>query len=663
VSYEAKISGAIARASGLQPASAGASAPVPAAETLAALLGSRRSLPRFLVGAVVLELASVGDTLLLAPSKYGGPRDVALQWAAACVGEVVLASTLLAVFVALYRIDRRLARWQRMSRWAFVSLVGLTPGLLWWQFIVRPSHLGPLFPTWVLAALSAAAGLLCTFVPWRVAQSRIPRHPALVACALLASAVAIYTFGLHNFIPKYGNVHLPLVILSSSLAGVSGILVGHAFELDSRRLVVLTGGQLAVALSILSVIAPTLSARRLVLRHGGTVKLLCGLVLWPLADRDGDGTPARFWGSDPDNLDPTVTALTLGRSPPAPPVGPTLPRPHRSIVLMLFDTLRSDTFGAITSREAKVAEAFATFAEYPEYRTCSTTTSQVLMQVLGDQGCRVAGAPRGLWNTLHEAGYEDVHFGSIVFSAPTFSVTITDPTDEATLERAGNWIAARSAAAPPAFAFVHLRGGHHSYRGRGDTDAEQYQDQVSRTLGSVAGFVEGRDWVTVLLGDHGEEFGEHSQFHHGSNLYEPTLRTAFLLRSPGVAPGRSPDRIGCPDAVNAIAAAAADVPAPPTMGFQFASLELKRGTLGFLYDSYLRARIDGERKVVWEPQLGIWEEYDVARDPDEKHDLLMRSPQDLPTLVAAMAAAVRACNAMAPPSRTPSIVYMADPSN
>jgi hypothetical protein len=336
-----------------------------------------------------------------------------------------------------------------------------------------------------------------------------------------------------------------------------------------------------------------------------------------------------------------------------------MPRPYRSIALVLFDTLRIDAFETTTRRSKKVDRAFATFANYSEYRTCSTTTVQVLNQILGDQGCPAVGAPNGLWVAAHQAGYDDVHFGSYVLSAPTFSSTIPDDTDAHALSRAADWINARPKDAPPAFVFVHLRGGHPPYRGEGATLLEEYQSQVQSSLELVADFVDGvaDEWVTVLLGDHGEEFGEHEQFHHGADLYEPALRTAFLLRASGVAPGRSLAGMGCPDAVSAIAAAAAGVPPPPALGFQFASLELKRGTLGFLYDSHLRARIEANRKTIWDPELGLWEQYDLATDPGEQEDMSARRKNDLPTAAAAMARAATLCRATTPLPQPQPVVW------
>jgi arylsulfatase A-like enzyme len=53
--------------------------------------------------------------------------------------------------------------------------------------------------------------------------------------------------------------------------------------------------------------------------------------------------------------------------------------------------------------------------------------------------------------------------------------------------------------------------------------------------------------LILVLGDHGEEFGEHGSRFHGSNLYEAQVRTAALLRIPGVAARRVPDPVSLLD--------------------------------------------------------------------------------------------------------------------
>lgn len=47
-----------------------------------------------------------------------------------------------------------------------------------------------------------------------------------------------------------------------------------------------------------------------------------------------------------------------------------------------------------------------------------------------------------------------------------------------------------------------------------------------------------RDTLVVVLGDHGEDLGEHGRFAHGSALHDNLLHVPLIVRGPGVAAGR-----------------------------------------------------------------------------------------------------------------------------
>ncbi len=99
----------------------------------------------------------------------------------------------------------------------------------------------------------------------------------------------------------------------------------------------------------------------------------------------------------------------------------------------------------------------------------------------------------------------------------------------------------------PFLLWVHLFEPHYRYEQPPDApvfgndeqaryDAEIWH--VDHQLGRlIDGLREQRVWDNTVLfvsGDHGEAFGEHGDRWHGSNLYDPQLRPAALLRVPGV---------------------------------------------------------------------------------------------------------------------------------
>jgi choline-sulfatase len=99
----------------------------------------------------------------------------------------------------------------------------------------------------------------------------------------------------------------------------------------------------------------------------------------------------------------------------------------------------------------------------------------------------------------------------------------------------------------PFLLWVHLFEPHYRYEQPPDapvfgTDEQSRYDaeiwHVDHQLGRLLdGLREQGVWDNTVLfvsGDHGEAFGEHGDRWHGSNLYDPQLRPAALLRVPGV---------------------------------------------------------------------------------------------------------------------------------
>jgi arylsulfatase A-like enzyme len=57
----------------------------------------------------------------------------------------------------------------------------------------------------------------------------------------------------------------------------------------------------------------------------------------------------------------------------------------------------------------------------------------------------------------------------------------------------------------------------------------------------------GREAIVVIVSDHGEEIFEHGGFGHGHSVYEEQTRVPFLLRGPGIAPGRTAEVVSLVD--------------------------------------------------------------------------------------------------------------------
>jgi arylsulfatase A-like enzyme/Flp pilus assembly protein TadD len=112
-------------------------------------------------------------------------------------------------------------------------------------------------------------------------------------------------------------------------------------------------------------------------------------------------------------------------------------------------------------------------------------------------------------------------------------------------DRALAWLTERSD--KPFFAWVHLYDAHAPYappepfRTRYadrpyDGEIAEVDAQVGRLLDELDRQRLAGRTVVLVVGDHGEELGEHGELTHGLLVYEPSLHVPLLVRAPGVLP-------------------------------------------------------------------------------------------------------------------------------
>jgi arylsulfatase A-like enzyme/Flp pilus assembly protein TadD len=113
------------------------------------------------------------------------------------------------------------------------------------------------------------------------------------------------------------------------------------------------------------------------------------------------------------------------------------------------------------------------------------------------------------------------------------------------VDRALAWLSEKSE--KPFFAWVHLYDAHAPYtppepfRTRFadrlyDGEIAEVDAQVGRLLADLDRQGLASRTIVVVVGDHGEELGEHGELTHGLLLYEPSLHVPLLVRTPGVLP-------------------------------------------------------------------------------------------------------------------------------
>jgi arylsulfatase A-like enzyme len=148
-----------------------------------------------------------------------------------------------------------------------------------------------------------------------------------------------------------------------------------------------------------------------------------------------------------------------------------------------------------------------------------------------------------------------------------------------------------------------------------------------------------KDAVVVVTADHGEEFGEHGEFLHGSTLYNPSIRVPLIIAGPGIDSDHTvTENVSLLDLAPTLLDLA-HLPAAPTFeGRSFVSLmrspspgsqpwsgevisELERDVpTGFDRRIHARAIVDGSQKLLVAPS-GKTALYDVSSDPGETKPL------------------------------------------
>lgn len=101
------------------------------------------------------------------------------------------------------------------------------------------------------------------------------------------------------------------------------------------------------------------------------------------------------------------------------------------------------------------------------------------------------------------------------------------------------------------FAWAHFGDPHDQYIKHkeapdfGNKNRDRYDSEVwyaDHYVGKLIDWAKTQPWwsrtVVILSGDHGEAFGEHGQFRHAFELWEPLVRVPLIIMGPGIAAKR-----------------------------------------------------------------------------------------------------------------------------
>jgi arylsulfatase A-like enzyme/Tfp pilus assembly protein PilF len=321
----------------------------------------------------------------------------------------------------------------------------------------------------------------------------------------------------------------------------------------------------------------------------------------------------------------------------------TLPS-HASILTSLYPYVhgaRHNGIGRLADSNLTLAEALRAAG----FRTQATVASTVLNRKFGtDQGFEV---------------YHDV--------------AASEPGDERNTRRHGDVVCddalemLRSLARDRFFLWVHFYDAHYPYLSPRIADRESpdaYEDRIGFIDAQIGRLLEGltqlrleRRTLVVLVADHGEAFGEHSEIMHGDFLYDTTLHTPLILRGgPQIPTGRMiTAQVRTVDVAPTILALAGlpawnqaqGVSLVPLLSGQTDDMKLAAYSETLLGQalfglSALRSLSAGGWKYVHAPRPEL---YDLTSDPGETRNLV----DEAPAQAAALREQVRALLAAAPP--------------
>jgi arylsulfatase A-like enzyme len=164
-----------------------------------------------------------------------------------------------------------------------------------------------------------------------------------------------------------------------------------------------------------------------------------------------------------------------------------------------------------------------------------------------------------------------------------------------------------------------------------DPELDRYLNAVrvtDRVIGDLMRELEVRgladSTLLVVLGDHGEAFGQHGHRGHSKTLYDEELRIPLVMVSPRLS-GRTERSAVLGQQIDVAPTILELLGAPAPTAWQgqslFAADRRNRVYLFTAFHHYLFGVIDGDRKYVYNATTGREHLYDLAADPAERHNL------------------------------------------
>ncbi len=344
---------------------------------------------------------------------------------------------------------------------------------------------------------------------------------------------------------------------------------------------------------------------------------------------------------------------------------PTLEGAH--VLLITVDALRADHLGAygykrpvstemdaLAQRGVVFQHAYAQ-APHSSYSLCSIMTSQYLHEtldlgqpaptltlprVLASAGYHTAAFyTQGIFHTAGEklSSYEDDAFG---FALHEHQDRPAEDMTDRVLQEVDR---TRARGEPSSLFWVHYFDVHEPYEATtlGTSDVDRYDSELlatDRAIGRLVRETQRRlhkDVVVLITADHGEEFHEHGGVYHGSSLYEEQVHVPLIVLAKGVAPARVAAPVESIDVAPTLLGMLG-VEAPSSMrgsdlrGLMF-GLSHDRGPV-FSAVIHKKMVVRWPYKLIADLRFGLFELYDLERDPRERDNRADHDPALLASL-------------------------------
>ena len=169
-----------------------------------------------------------------------------------------------------------------------------------------------------------------------------------------------------------------------------------------------------------------------------------------------------------------------------------------------------------------------------------------------------------------------------------------------------------------------------------DQVRDAYSDSlayVDHQIGRLVEFLKSSgQWdrtVLVITGDTGQAFNEHGFAAHANKLYDEVMRVPLIIHAPGLAAGRDQrlaQHVDVPPTVLELLR----LPAHPSFqGRSLLGTPSPQSPAFLVVQSPLASQVaivQGHLKLIFDVPTGRFHLYDLAVDPDERHDVAGRRP-------------------------------------